>query len=425
MKSKTAFAFGIAPALRSTALVMMLGMHSGQVFAQGLADAVRAGLAIHPEVRAIMADRERASTEVEMARSGYHPALSLSAGPQEFNFGDVVYDATVSQMLYDWGRVRSKVDRASAAHQLLSESLLVTRDDAALDIIETYFDALLAERRLEAVRLHLNDLDDILRMTEARGQDGYSDRSEVDRAHLEMTRAREQLAMEKGSLQEARNQYRVLVGTDPQELSEPRPMSMARYLAASDLSRIITQSPLYQRSVQDTAQAEAELRETKAALLPQLNLEATALRREIGGQLENDSMIALRLRMDTLQGLSNFQRPTAAQQRLESAQWNQDSMQRDIIRKLRNLFDTEETLRWREESLRQQVGESDQVSALYREQFEVGRRDIIDLLNVQRERFEAVRQLETLRIERLRIEYRAAAQIGLLGALLENRLNDV
>ena len=425
MNSKTAFAFGIAPTLRSTALVMMLGLHPGAVFAQELVDAVKAGLAIHPEVRAMMADRERAGTEVEMAKSGYHPALSLSAGPQEFNFGDVVYDATVSQMLYDWGRVRSKVDRASAAHQQLSESLLVTRDDAALDIIETYFDALLAERRLEVVRLHLNDLDDILRMTEARGQDGYSDRSEVDRAHLEMTRAREQLAMEKGSLQEARNQYRVLVGTDPQELSEPRPMSMARYLAASDLSRIITQSPLYQRSVQDTAQAEAELRETKAALLPQLNLEATALRREIGGQLENDSMIALRLRMDTLQGLSNFQRPTAAQQRLESAQWSQDSMQRDISRKLRNLFDTEETLRWREESLRQQVGESDQVSALYREQFEVGRRDIIDLLNVQRERFEAVRQLETLRIERLRIEYRAAAQIGLLGALLENRLNDV
>ncbi len=425
MKSKTAFAFGAASALRSMALVMMSGLHPGAVGAQELVDAVRAGLAIHPEVRAVMADRERAGTEVEMARSGYHPALSLSAGPQEFSFGDVVYDATVSQMLYDWGRVRSKVDRASAAHQQLSESLLVTRDDAALDIIETYFDTLLAERRLEAVRLHLNELDDILRMTEARGQDGYADRSEVDRANLEMTRAREQLAMEKGSLQEARNQYRVLVGTDPQNLSEPRPMSMARYLAASDLSRIITQSPLYQRSVQDTAQAEAELRETRAALLPQLNLEATALRREIGGQLENDSMIALRLRMDTLQGLSNFQRPTAARQRLESAQWSQDSMQRDISRKLRNLFDTEETLRWREESLRQQVDESDEVSALYREQFEVGRRDIIDLLNVQRERFEAVRQLESLRIERLRIEYRAAAQIGLLGALLENRLNGV
>ena len=127
--------------------------------------------------------------------------------------------------------------------------------------------------------------------------------------------------------------------------------------------------------------------------------------------------------MDTLQGLSNFQRPRAAQQRLESAQWSQDAIARDINRKLRNLFDTSDTLHWREASLQQQVLESSQVSTLYRQQFEVGRRDVIDLLNVQRERFEASRQLVSLRLERQRIEYRAAAQLGLLGALLEKRLN--
>lgn len=423
MKSITAISFRLARPLGGAALVALTLTYSTPGMAQEMADAVRAGLAIHPAVRAALADAERANTEVEIAKGGYYPALSLSAGPEEFNAGEVVYDVTASQMLYDWGRVRSRVERASAAHQQLSESALVARDDAALDIIETYLDTLLAERRMEVVRQHLITLDNIVRMTEARGQDGYSDRSEVDRAGLEMTRAQEQLALEKGSLQDARNQYRVLVGEDPVALSEPQPMSMERYLSASDLKHIISGSPLYQRAVQDAAQAEAELRESKAALLPQLNLEATALRREIGGQLENDSMIALRLRMDTLQGLSNFRRPTAAAQRLESAQWSQDATQRDIGRKLRNLFDTGETLRWREDSLRQQVSESDDVSQLYREQFEVGRRDVIDLLNVQRERFEAARQLETLRVERLRIEYRAAAQIGLLGALLENRLN--
>lgn len=391
--------------------------------AQELAEAVRAGLAIHPEVRAALAEMERAGTEVQIAKGGYQPALSLSAGPQNFNFGEVVYDVTVSQMLYDWGRVRSTVDQASAAHLQLSESARVARDDAALDIIETYLDTLLAERRLSLTNRHLESLDEVVRMTEARGEQGYSDRSEVDRARLEMTRAREQLAMERGSLQEARNQYRLLVGEDPEALSEPKPISMARYLSANDLPRIISESPLYQRSVQDTVHAKAELRQTKAELLPQLNLEVTTLRREIGGHLQNDSMIALRLRMNTLQGLSSFHRPSAAQQRLESAQWSQDSMQRDIQRKLRTLFDTEETLRWREESLRQQVGESDKVSTLYREQFGVGRRDITDLLSVQRERFEAARQLETLSIERLRVEYRAAAQVGLLGALLENRLH--
>ncbi|MFO6280439.1 TolC family protein [Pseudomonas aeruginosa] len=325
---------------------------------------------------------------------------------------EIVYDLTASQMLYDWGRVTSKVDSASATQRKLSEAVLVARDDAALDIVETYLDVLASERRVEVVREHIQRLDGIREMTQARGGDGYADRSELDRANLELSRAQEQLSLEKGNLQDARNQYAILVGQEPADL-----------LAASDMARVIRESPLQRKALEDANVAEAEVREAKASLLPQLNLEASALRREIGGHPESDSVVSLRFRMDTFQGLSNFRRPTAAQQRLESAKWSADAMQRDIRRQLQNLFDNGDTLRWREQSLTQQVTESEQVGELYREQFEVGRRDVIDLLNVQRERFEAERQLINLRIERKRIEYRAAAQVGLLGPLLENRLN--
>lgn len=388
-----------------------------------LDEAVRAGLAIHPQLRSALAEAERASTEVDIAKGGYYPALSLSGGPQEFNFGEVVYDATVSQMLYDWGRVSSKVDSASADRRRLGEAARVARDDAALDIVETYLDVLAAERRVATVRGHIQRLDAIREMTQARGGDGYADRSELDRANLELSRAGEQLSLEKGSLQDARNQYAILVGQEPGALVEPQPASLQRYLASSDLSRVIQDAPLQRKAVEEANAAEADVREAKSALLPQLNLEASALRREVGGHPESDSVVALRLRMDTLQGLSNFRRPTAAQQRLEATRWSADAMQRDIRRQLQTLFDNGETLRWREQSLSQQVTESEQVGELYREQFEVGRRDVIDLLNVQRERFEAERQLVNLHIERKRIEYRAAAQVGLLGSLLENRLN--
>ncbi|AGI24175.1 TolC family protein [Pseudomonas sp. MT3] len=388
-----------------------------------LDEAVRAGLAIHPQLRSALAEAERAGTEVDIAKGGYYPAVSLSGGPQEFDFGEVVYDATVSQMLYDWGRVSSKVDSASADRRRLTEAALVARDDAALDIVETYLDVLAAERRVDTVRRHIQRLDGIREMTQARGGDGYADRSELDRANLELSRAGEQLSLEKGSLQDARNQYALLVGQAPGDLVEPEPASLQRYLAGSDLSRVIQDAPLQRKAVEEANAAEAGVREAKSALLPQLNLEATALRREVGGRPESDSVLALRLRMDTFQGLSNFRRPTAAQQRLESARWSADAMQRDIRRQLQTLFDNGETLRWREQSLSQQVSESEQVGELYREQFEVGRRDVIDLLNVQRERFEAERQLVNLHIERKRIEYRAAAQVGLLGSLLENRLN--
>ncbi len=391
--------------------------------AMPLDQAVRSGLAIHPQVRAAVAEAARAETEVKIAKGGYYPSLSLSGGPQEFDIGETVYDVTVSQMLYDWGRIDSQVDSAKATQRQLSASAEVTREDAALDIVETYLDVLVAQRRIDAVRRHVRLLDDIRAMTEARGADGYSDRSEQDRAGLEIARAQEQLALEKGALLDAGNQFALLVGAPAEGLAEPRPQSMQRYLATRDMPRLITGSPLYQRALEDTNLAQAELRGTKAALLPQLNLEASATRREIGGRLQNDSMVNLRLRMDTLQGLSNFQRPTAAAQRLESASWGQDAIQRDIRRQLQSLFDIGDSLLWREHALAVQVRDSEQVGGLYREQFEVGRRDVIDLLTVQRERFEAERQLIVLQVERLRLEYRAAAQIGLLGPLLENGLN--
>lgn len=391
--------------------------------AMPLDQAVRNGLAIHPQVRAALSEAARADTEVKIAKGGYYPSLSLSGGPREFDIGEAVYDVTVSQMLYDWGRVDSQVDTAKATQRQLSATAEVTREDAALDIVETYLDVLVAQRRIDAVRRHIRLLDDIRAMTEARGADGYSDRSEQDRAGLEISRAQEQLALEKGALLDAGNQFMLLTGAPAEGLAEPRPQSMQRYLATRDLPRIISSSPLYLRAVEDTSLAEAELRGTKAALLPQLNLEASATRREIGGRLQNDSMVNLRLRMDTIQGLSNFQRPTAAAQRLESANWGQDAILRDIRRQLQSLFDIGDSLLWREHALAVQVRDSEQVGGLYREQFEVGRRDVIDLLTVQRERFEAERQLIVLQVERLRLEYRAAAQIGLLGPLLENSLN--
>ena len=131
-----------------------------------LDQAVRAGLAIHPQVRSAMAEADRAGTEVEIAKGGYYPSVTMSGGPQEFDVGEVVYDVTVSQMLYDWGRVTSKVDSASATRRKLSEAVLVARDDAALDIVETYLDVLASERRVETVRQHIQRLDGIREMTQ-------------------------------------------------------------------------------------------------------------------------------------------------------------------------------------------------------------------------------------------------------------------
>ncbi len=63
---------------------------------------------------------------------GVLPSVTMSGGRRSSTSARSIYDLTASQMLYDWGRVTSKVDSASATQRKLSEAVLVARDDAAV-----------------------------------------------------------------------------------------------------------------------------------------------------------------------------------------------------------------------------------------------------------------------------------------------------
>lgn len=392
-----------------------------------LADAVQQGLANHPEVKSAMAKVDQATTEVDIAEAGYYPKLEASVGPTQSmrsNLG-FNYNIIATQMLYDWGRVESQVDSASATLRQQTESLLIMREDAALDISEIYLDVLAYERRVEVVRSHIERLEELNRLTQQRSDAGYQDRSEQGRVGLELARAREQLAIEQGNLQNAKQQYQELIGDLIETLDEPALESYSRRLKDKDeLESAITDSPIYRQAKEQQAIEEAKVHEADARLLPQLDLEGSATRRPIGGEMTDDQMIAVRIRMDPFQGLSNFQRTDAARQRAEAAKWDLGAKQRDIRRKILTLLENESALTDREQALNEQIKNSKDVSEVYQEQFVVGLRTMIELINIHQERFEAERQLVNLQYERKRVQYRAAAQLGQLVPLLEGRLSE-
>ncbi|WP_199792351.1 TolC family protein [Allosphingosinicella vermicomposti] len=387
--------------------------------AMPLAEAVRLGLANNPDVQAAKVDIAAAETDVAIATNGYLPTLSVSGGPRSFSFDDVTYDVTAAQTVYDWGRTTSRVDGAKALKRQAAADALVRRDAAALDIVELYLDILLNEGLIETDRRHIERLELIHQMTQARASGGYSDKSEPERSGLELARARERMAEDEGRRRDVGNQFLLLVGEPATNLNTPSPDPLLASAMTRGFEAAVPDAPLYQKAIEDTRVAEATAREARAGQLPQLNLEASTLRRDLGGRAQSDTMVGVRFRMDTMQGLSSFQRARAAQQRVESARWREGVVARDISRDVRNMIDMLDLLVAREKTLLEQVDGSAALGHLYAEQFEVGRRDVIDLLNVQRETFEADRQAITVRIEQLRLHYRIAAKLGLIDRSLE------
>ncbi|WP_447553329.1 TolC family protein [Vreelandella sp. EE22] len=381
---------------------------------------MRRGLQINPLVAQAEQQLNEAATEVDIARDGYWPSVGLSAGPEGFSTSNFGYDLTASQTLYDWGRVSSQVEGASATHRQFEEELALVSEEAALDIAEVYLDVMSARRREAVVERHIEALERIARLAASRSEIGYADRTESDRAALEIARAREQLALEEGERRDAVLQFRRLVGTDPQDMTLPEPPALTAFLRDSPevLEGAILASPQFRQGEERIAQARAGTQEARAAVRPQLNLEGSVLRREIGGTMEDDTVVALRLRMDTFQGLSNLRRTQSAQQRLEAARWGVEVARRDLGRSLTSLIENHEALGWRQQALEAQLGNAASVVRGYEEQFTVGLRDVFDLLSLQRDAFEAERQLAELDTERLRMQYRAAAQLGLLYSLM-------
>lgn len=404
-------------------LALALPLQGG---AATLAQAVQTGLLSHPEVRSGMAKVDQFMTEVDIAKAGYYPSLEASVGPTQTLKSNLTYNynVTAKQMLYDWGRVESQVDSASANLRQQTEALLVMREDAALDISEIYLDLLTFGQRIEAVRGNIERLEKLNELSRQRGEAGYQDRSEQGRVGLALARASEQLAKEQGSLQNARQQYQTLIGEPAEGLEDPVLETFSQQLEdADELKSAITSSPIYRQANEKKAIEESKVREADAALLPQLNLEGSLLRRSIGGQMTDDAIVGLRIQVDPFQGLSKFQRTDAARQRLEAANWDVGASQRDIRRKVLSLIETESALKWREKSLDEQIKNAKDVSSVYQEQFAVGLRTMNELLTIYQERFEAERELVNLKYERKRVQYRAAAQLGQLVPLLEQRLS--
>lgn len=395
-------------------VVVLAGTSGAQEAAPAadLATAVRNAIQRDPVVRAAYAGIEVAEVEGEIARNGYLPALNASAGPESSGVG---YDVTLSQTLYDWGYVRSGVERADALELKERANYQIKRDDIALQTVELWLSIAKQRAQLDLLRGHIERLGRLQSMSRERVEGRFSDQAELGRANLALSTAQSQRARLNGELAEAESAFETLVGYPATRVLVPEhPHFMAQIANEADLQRTIVASPLYQRAVYDAEAADAVYRESKASRLPRLVLEGSVQKREIGGRLIDDSAIGLRLRLNTQQGFSAFQRPRLEEARRDAARLGTESIARELERKLASLQVTDRALEGQIAALSDQVTQSDAVRAAYAEQFVVGRREIQDLILIESEYFETERQIIDLTIERLATQYRAAAQLGLL-----------
>ncbi|RBW47930.1 hypothetical protein DS885_00335 [Psychromonas sp. B3M02] len=394
-------------------------------YAQGvnqfsLAQVVNIGLANNPKVKVEEAKIQSAITQIKVEEGGYWPSLDLSVGPEHGLYGELGYDVTLSQTLYDWGKVASNIDAATAKKMKQVQAMLSARSEVALEVIEVCYEIYTAQEKLKALHTYQSELHGIYLLAKERDNYQFSDSSELSKVFKYQAYVDEQLAIIQGELKAAERLYILLLRQPPSTLPRfTEPLDIFSQLNTQEkLEEHIVQSPEYMQAQQDIYIAEFEAKSANAALKPNVVFEASAIKRDVNGVLTKDSSIGINVKMQINQGLSAYYQAQSELQLVEAAKWELQSVHRDLAREFGSDSENRIALQQRVEALKHQVKESSHLVKVYLDQFSAGLRTIEDLLSNESETFQLKTQLITASSEYKMLPYRTASKLGMLNKLL-------
>ncbi|WP_233998907.1 TolC family outer membrane protein [Microbulbifer pacificus] len=382
---------------------------SASILEVGLEDAVKRAVGWHPSIGESVSELYQQQQNIRAARAGYFPQLSIGVvGGYESEYdGDGDGHAVqlyLSQVLYDFGKISSEVDAATAGAQVsqarvLQQVDLIGRDTAQAAIEVQRYQALLssAEEQIQGVSA-------ISRLVSLRNERGASSRSDVLQAQSRIESARATRQQLLAQLNRWKGVLQNLMGVEqPIALTMRIPETVVRGCQVDPVQA--SYAPAVLLAEAQRAEAVAQLKEAKAQSWPTLSLDGSVnsyLDQEYvdANALNNhENAVFLNLSMPIYQGGRIFANRDAAGFALRSAEAAKDNARLSAVRDLRISQNQSDGLEKSLSILDARLRAISETRDLYRQQYSsLGTRTLVELLNSEQELYQA-------RIEKNNTEY--------------------
>ncbi len=400
--------------LSLTALLSLFA--TGWVQAQSLPEAVAIALSQYPTIFAAQASQQAAEHEVTRAQAAYWPQVSWTGTYSYYNTGSVpstwIQSPTVSLNLWSGGRISADVDRARAQVDASRHSVDITRDQVAQLAVQGYLnwarsqelERSARENHLAHQRLHAL----VSKMVEA--DPGRSVDLEQVRARL----AGAQLMLEQnkaGLAIAAERVRRMLLGVVPREPSglDIAPAQMPASLEVA-LTYLGDTNPIIARQLTTLAVARANLASAKSQHSPQIT--ATYGKQTFQGTAQGDYVAQVMLTVPIFQGGATYGATQSAIAQLEAAEYSLKEARITLQENLRTNWINWISAQERFKVADQQVAHGAKTLAGYWQQYQVSRRQMNEILNVQNELFTFQVNKISARFDALNFRIAVLASIG-------------
>ncbi len=385
----------------------------------------------HPEVKEKIYSFRRINSDIEIAESGWKPSVDLTASTGLYETESpatgglsVDYDSTsvelaLTQNLFNGYDTTYQIEQTKARASAALFDIYDTANSLALRATQTYLGVLEQSRLYQLATENVESHEKILSQIRERNQSGVGRRSQLQQTEGRVAKAHSSMIAQHNNLQDALTELHQILGryVDPNDLVEPKFPAMTSRSLDALINRALVEHPAMQVAASNIRAAQADHKRTLKSRYPNIDLRlATEYGNDIGGILGDteETSIVVNLSYNLYKGGRN----QAEQQGKVDAIYEQKEfaarVRRQVINSLRLSWMADQSLSQQLKYLKTHVQKAEQTAASYTEEFFIGQRDLIDLLDAENELNSAKNQQTQAKFEGLRSRYRVFEGFGQL-----------
>lgn len=394
-------------------LLAVLGATAEPAQALSMREAVRDAIQNYPTIIAAQAERNIAAFDINSAKGKHYPTVDMTGSRRLTGDTDNRFGPRIRLNLWASGAIDAEIEREEWREKSLGNMTQVTREGVAFDVITAYLDTvrarLLRDTALRNLKRHsdlVEDFREISRLDKGRRFDLVQSKARMEQVRFAVAERETEVSLARESLARFYSQP-----FDTNSLREPATLAEPNAVTADSMRVMSEKHPAVIAARHRYQSAQANVKVAKGARGPRLDVEARA---------GADSFSQLTMSWPAFD-ISAGANQDAAEAALVGVQAEVDEQLRLVGEQQRIALQAYKSARERENIAQGQVDIAEQLVTVYREQFGIGRRNLLDLLNAYAELASAESATQSSRIDTLLARYQMEHASGRLTLLFEER----
>jgi adhesin transport system outer membrane protein len=399
-------------------------------YAQTLSDTVRTAVQSSPKVESMIHNRESVDAEMRRAKGLYLPQLDVRSaiGPEyteniltQGTNGQHIRSelgAVLAEKIYDGGNTSGQVDNERGRSKSVAYRIRENAEDVGLDAIEAHLDVVRLRHVFQFAEDNVKAHQGLLARVQQRSAGGAGREADVAQAQSRLDLAIATRDETRGMLEDAEAHYLTTVGTPPAALEDaPVPATAINTDINAELAQLQAQNPAVKAKEADIEAAQGLVEQADSRFDPTVSVELSGDKnRNVGGfpGRDNEARALLVLRWNLYAGGSDIANRQSAYAQVAEAKTDRLQALRDAEENLRQSQSAYHSATQRIPTLQDSLTHTQQVRDAYNQQFQLGQRTLLDLLDAQNEVFQAQTRLATAQGQATYNAYRILAVEGML-----------